>query len=167
VARDGPPPPTVPGGCSGCRSLLPPPPASWPGLGPAGAPGRANPDPDFQFGRRGGGRPGAGVQFRHGCSGTRRSESARLGAAGRRLGEIAADNLPYASGASEYLSEGHCCVLPWWEGADETQSRCSFSEPARADSDRCRHAARGRNNHDELGPRAAARALSGPTAAVP
>jgi hypothetical protein len=54
---------------------------------------------------------------------------------------------------------GHCCVLPWWEGTDEAQSRCSFysigkiicrdfSEPARADSDRlgCRH--EGRNNHD-------------------
>jgi hypothetical protein len=30
--------------------------------------------------------------------------------------------------------------------ADEAQSRCSFSEPARADSDRSRHA--GRNNRD-------------------
>jgi hypothetical protein len=29
-------------------------------------------------------------------------------------------------------SKGHCCVLPWWEGADEAQSRCSFSEQARA-----------------------------------
>jgi hypothetical protein len=69
-------------------------------------------------------------------------------------------------------------VLPWWEGADEAQSRCSstaaslisfvmvakvtfaigkiicrdFSEPARADSDRCRHAGRRRNNHWHDGP---------------
>jgi hypothetical protein len=36
------PPPTVPGGCC---SLRRPPPASWPGLGPA------DPDPNYQFGR--------------------------------------------------------------------------------------------------------------------
>jgi hypothetical protein len=50
-----------------------------------------------------------------------------------RLGDITAgpgSQIP-ADNPSYGVKARHCCVLPWWEGADEAQSRCSFSNRRR------------------------------------